>query len=122
LHDTMLPRKVIMVTTTFALTCVAWILFRAQSMSDAWYIFTHLGTGWNLRQIGTEQFLMRQMPAAFLGILILELGQLWQARGSVPEWLSRLPMPVRWTAYAGFVLAVMMLGIYRNEQFIYFQF
>jgi D-alanyl-lipoteichoic acid acyltransferase DltB (MBOAT superfamily) len=122
LRESTWPRQAIMLTTTFMLTCVAWIVFRATSLSDAWYVLTHLGTGWNFHQIGTEQFLMRQMPVALASILILEIGQVWQARTFVPSTLRRLPIIPRWAIYAGFVMAVLMFGIYRSTQFIYFQF
>jgi len=32
-------------TVTFGLVCVAWVFFRAASVSDAWYMVTHLTSG-----------------------------------------------------------------------------
>jgi alginate O-acetyltransferase complex protein AlgI len=116
-------RKASMWTSTFLLTCVAWIVFRAKSMRDAWYVFSHLLQGWNFHQIKTEQFLMRQMPIAIAAILVLESCQLWiQSGGSLPLSFSKLPPAGRLAAYAALVLLVAMLGIYRKTQFIYFQF
>ena len=122
LHPDTAARKILMWASTFALTCFAWIFFRANSLSDAWYIVTHLGSDWNLRQIATEQFLLRQLPVAVVGIAVLEIGQLLEGRISVPELLGRLPVSPRWVAYASFVVFVLMFGVYRNTQFIYFQF
>jgi hypothetical protein len=31
-------------------------------------------------------------------------------------------MPARWTLYASFVMLVVMFGVYKKTQFIYFQF
>jgi D-alanyl-lipoteichoic acid acyltransferase DltB (MBOAT superfamily) len=122
LTESTLPRRVIMLASTFALTCLAWIIFRAKNLPDSWYVMTHLTSNWNFHQIGTEQFLLRQMPVAAAGILILEIGQFWQSKDAVPGFLGKLPMIPRWALYAGFTLAVLMFGIYRNAQFIYFQF
>lgn len=117
-----LPRRAIMLVTTFVLTLVGWVVFRARSMTDAWYVLTHFASGWNLHQIGTPQFLMRQMPIAVAALLALEIGQLLPGRLPVPSVVGRLPMAGRWAVYASFVLAVLMFGVYRKTQFIYFQF
>jgi len=115
-------RKAIMLATTFSITCVAWIVFRARSIGDAYYIFTHLATGWNVQGIATEQFFMRQFPVALGSILILELGQMGQRLDSIPTILGRLHLPARWALYAALVTMVVMFGVYKKAQFIYFQF
>jgi alginate O-acetyltransferase complex protein AlgI len=115
-------RKVMMMTTTFILVSFAWILFRAQNLSDIVYIVEHLATGWDLSAISTPHFLMRQMPVALLGILALETGQLWQARAHVAKEVGAWPLPVRWAAYAGFTTTILLFGVYRGTEFIYFQF
>jgi alginate O-acetyltransferase complex protein AlgI len=119
-HTTL--RRFFMWSTTFALTCVAWVFFRATSFSDAWYILTHFTQGWDLERIGTEQFLLRQLPVAVLGIAVLEIGQLLQGRVCIPTFLARLPVAPRWAAYACFLFGVLMFGVYQKAQFIYFQF
>jgi alginate O-acetyltransferase complex protein AlgI len=115
-------RQAVMLTSTFTLTCLAWVLFRAKNVSDAWYVWTHLATNWELGRIGTEQFLLRQLPLALAGIIVLEFGHTLQRTVSVPDLLRRLPIVPRWGLYAGFVMAVLMFGVYRQTQFIYFQF
>ena len=116
-------RRSIMWASTFILTCMAWIVFRAKSMADAWYVFGHLMRGWNFHQISTAQFLLRELPIALAAILVLEACQLWfQSESSVSSTLGKLPLPGRWAAYASLVMLVVMFGIYRNTQFIYFQF
>jgi len=122
LHKGALARRAIMLASTFALTCAGWVLFRAQSLEDAWYILTHFASGWDFARIGTEQFLLRQMPVAVAGILLLEVGQLLQRRVSISAALARLSLMPRWAVYASFVIGVLMFGVYRKTQFIYFQF
>lgn len=116
-------RKSMMWASTFLLTCAAWVVFRAKSLQDAWYVFSHLLQGWNIHQIKTEQFLLRQMPIAIAAILVLEACQLWFKSGaSVSIVFGKLSAPARLAAYAALVLLVVMFGIYRKTQFIYFQF
>lgn len=109
-------------SSTFLLTCVGWVLFRSKTMTDAGYILTHFATDWDFENIGTEQFLMRQMPVAVAGIALLEAAQLLQNRGSLSGVVARLPLMARWTVYASAVIAMIMFGIFRQTQFIYFQF
>jgi D-alanyl-lipoteichoic acid acyltransferase DltB (MBOAT superfamily) len=122
LHESTPLRKAIMMATTFVLTCIGWVIFRARSMTDAWYVLTHFAHDWDFGRIGTEQFLLRQLPVAVAGIAVLEIGQLWQGRVSIPSILGKLPAMPRWALYASFVVVVLMFGIYRKAQFIYFQF
>jgi alginate O-acetyltransferase complex protein AlgI len=115
-------RKAIMWGTTFVLTCVAWIVFRARNMRDAFYVLTHLASNWDFHHIATEQFFLRQMPVAIAAILFLEFGQILAGKISISPTLGRLPVSARWAVYAAFVMIVLMFGIYQKTQFIYFQF
>src|SRR5262249_37969326 len=113
-----LLRQTIMLVSTFVLTLLGWIVFRARNMEDAWYVVTHFAQGWDFRQIGTEQFLLRQLPVAVASIVLLEISQLLHGKISVPSLLTRLPLVPRWALYAGFVMVVVMFGIYQKTQFI----
>jgi hypothetical protein len=112
-----------MLVSTFVLTCLAWIVFRASTMGDAVYVVTHLARGWDFQHIKTTQFMLRQLPIAVLAIIGLELGQLLSRTDvSVPSVVGRLPLAARWATYAAFVLLVLLFGVYQKTQFIYFQF
>jgi alginate O-acetyltransferase complex protein AlgI len=115
-------RNVVGVAITFVLSCIAWVIFRSRSVFDAWHILTHFWLGWDIASIRTEQFPLRQMPAAVLSIVFLELIQWMHGRLSLTEVLSRRPILFRWPVYIGAVLVVALFGIYRKSQFIYFQF
>ncbi len=117
-----LARTLAGVVTTFALTCVAWVFFRAQSLTDATYILTHFWYGWDVSAIRTEQFLLRQMPVAMGSILLLEAVEWGHRRRSLAETLSIRATPIRWAVYAGGVVAVVLFGVFGESQFIYFQF
>jgi len=117
-----LARRSIQIFTTFVLVSVGWVFFRSGSLSDAFYVLGHFWRDWNSAAIGTEQFLLRQMPVAIGAICLLELGQLVQTSRRIREGFARWPVFLRWPVYISFALGVVMFGIYRETQFIYFQF
>jgi alginate O-acetyltransferase complex protein AlgI len=122
LAETTLLRSALQIAVTFILVCIGWVFFRAHNLGDACYILTHFWTDWNFQAIGTEQFLLRQMPVAIAAIAVLEIGQLLHGRISFPKLFIRMPIFIRWSAYTAFMLAVVLFGVYRETQFIYFQF
>jgi alginate O-acetyltransferase complex protein AlgI len=117
-----LVRAAIGVICTFALSCVAWVVFRAESVADAWFILTHFWTGWDITAIRTEQFLLRQMPIALLSIGVLETVELLHRRVSLTRTLASRPLVLRWSVYACCILAVLLFAVYEKTEFIYFQF
>jgi hypothetical protein len=48
--------------------------------------------------------------------------QFLHARQSMGQRIERLPVLVRWPGYVAAVFAVVLFGVYRATQFIYFQF
>jgi alginate O-acetyltransferase complex protein AlgI len=120
-HGTIVRRS-IQLGTTFALTCFAWIFFRAKSFTDAIYILSHMAVHWDLHHIATEQFYMRQFPVAVGSILLLELASILKGRQlNLAEVIQR-SMPLRWAVYASLIVVIILFGVYRSTQFIYFQF
>ena len=67
-------------------------------------------------------FLITPRYVAIASILVVELGQLLSGRLSIPRLVREAPLITRWAAYAGFVLAILLFGVFRSSQFIYFQF
>jgi D-alanyl-lipoteichoic acid acyltransferase DltB (MBOAT superfamily) len=109
-------------TITFILVCVGWVIFRAQNLPDAGYILTHFWKDWDFGAIRTENFLLRQLPVAVLSIMVLELVQYGMRRGSLSGLVSLWPSVARWSFYTAAVVVVVLFGVYRKSQFIYFQF
>ncbi len=101
---------------------VAWVVFRAKNLGDAGYVLSHWFSNWNFQQISTQQFQLKQLPAALAAILILEAVQRLRSRVSPTLLVARAPVIIRWAAYASFVYITILFGIYRKAQFIYFQF
>ena len=110
---------------TFFWINLAWIFFRAESISDAWYVVTHLFSDFNimegLHQIGmTMGSLIKIVPF----IILLFIYDFFQLKIDLLEKMGKLPFLIRWILYFGFVFVMIVLKIHNgtSQQFIYFQF
>lgn len=115
-------RRAIGIVVTLVLILTAWVFFRAKSLQDAVYILRHFATNWDFHNIATEQFLLRQLPVAFGAILIVEIVQLSRFKFSLAGIISRMPTVPRWATYLCITFAILLFGVFRKAQFIYFQF
>lgn len=111
------PREALQMGTTFLLTCLAWVFFRAASVGDALRYLAGIASPSLLRPPEMEFGWYPVIALAFLAIEwlqrdrqhALEIGHL------------RLPAPLRWSVYYAVVLLVMYFGG-DQQAFIYFQF
>lgn len=120
---------------TFQLVCLAWIFFRAQSLSDALFIVTNLHNGWytllsNITQLGQGMgilggnFLLTKLDALILilAIAFMETIHLFQSRISIREWIAKQHWFVRWLIYYAALFSILNFGVFGEKEFIYFQF
>jgi len=120
--------KVLQVSITFVLVNISWIFFRANNVSQAWHIITHLPNGWAAPMKSGELFsaLAVNMPRTFLisilSILCLESIHLVQRHSQIRSMLSGKPAWLRWSLYYAVVAWIVLGGVFDNTPFIYFQF
>jgi len=114
---------------TFGLTCFAWIFFRANSLSDAWYIMHHMFVDlvqWsNLLQLRRAVVMGRSFDVVPLFLLTLGvwLVQLLQHyTGHIRYNLAHVSQYLRIIMYYISIAAIFLLGEFGGHQFIYFQF
>lgn len=115
---------------TFGLVSLAWVLFRAASISDAWYILTHLIPGFGnpfdprMFLVGATRLSMNKNEIVFaLGTIgIMLVIEFFQERGSIRAMLAQKPTLVRWAFYYALVMSILFFGIFAQREFIYFQF
>ena len=122
LERTPIIRRGMGIAITFLLTLAAWTFFRASTIQDALYILSHFYQDWDFSKVSTSNFLLRQLPFAIGGILAIELIHVVQYRHGWGKFVKPLPTLLRWTAYIAFVLSTILFGVFRDSQFIYFQF
>lgn len=110
------------VLLTFHLVLVAWIFFRAKSVSDALYILAHFfdwGTGWSGGYLGLTSF---EMFLAFFFIGVLLVGDFLKGAGGFERFIRPRPVWVRWPMYYVLILTILFFGRFDARDFIYFQF
>jgi alginate O-acetyltransferase complex protein AlgI len=122
--------KAIRVLLTFSLVCFAWIFFRANTISDAVYIVSHLFTGLSVESgkgsISSVFTLISLHRFEFIvgtaSVIIMEMIHFMQRKGSVRQMMRGKPIWERWALYYCLVAAILLLGNFGSRQFIYFQF
>lgn len=116
---------------TFSLVCFSWVFFRANSVSDAFYIVGHMFDGLgairdmsSLRMsIGGLGLMPFEFGVALASILVLETVQVLQARINIRESIYRVPAAARWALYCCLMYMITVFGAFSsNAKFIYFQF
>jgi hypothetical protein len=126
-------RRALQVVTVFSLFVLSFIVFRAATIGDAWYIVTHLFHdigSWDeldywrrtlsYRSIGLDD---GELRIALFAIVALELVQAVQSRGSIRARLGGRHWALRWTLYLLLIWVILAYGMYTEVQpFIYFQF
>jgi len=97
---------------TFHLVCLGWVLFRAPDMSVAITYFQGLCGLID----GTISVAWIRLVTAMILIATMFSSEL------CVQWFQAKPKWVKVSVYYGCILAVMALGVLKEEEFIYFQF
>jgi alginate O-acetyltransferase complex protein AlgI len=122
-------KSALQLASTFTLVCLAWVFFRANTVSEGWYIITHIPTAiteplWVLQNDIIQ--LLTILPASTLLIAcgsatFMILAEIYvEKRGTM--FPLALPEPVRIMAYSTAIALIFLLGSFNDTEFIYFQF
>lgn len=127
--------SLLQISSTFVLVCFAWIFFRANSLPDAIYIIEHLFTDLyegivsiiTNENRGREKYLYLGLDAytfllASLTMIFLIFVESIQRKSNMREKISRYPTGIRWVLIYLLIASIIFLGVYRSNEFIYFQF
>ena len=124
------------IAITFILVSVAWVFFRANTIHDAFYIvgrFPHVFSDivrivktrdvefmniWDIQEFIT----IKRLMFAFLLIFLMEFLQFAQEKFNIVKMLYSRPIYFRWLMYYSVIYAIITYGVFKNHQFIYFQF
>ncbi len=114
--------KFIKIVITFHLVVFAWIFFRANTLSDAFYIIQSIFSI-DLSQIKTIPSVRTfSWFISIISILIMEMAHFLQRKQPVRELLSQKPIYIRWALYYGALMWIILFGKFTEQEFIYFQF
>ena len=115
------------VAITFALVCVSWVFFRANTLEDAMHVFraaiarptAHQIVPDIIRAEGISKFEVLYSMMLIVGLMTFE----WiSTKLDVVKRFRLQPVWVRWPAYYALCMAIWLLGITSEKAFIYFQF
>ena len=129
LHFDRIP--LLSVLSTFVLVTFAWIFFRANNLKSASYIIKHIFTGIPdiIHKLLNHQSILenlglskKDLALSVLLIIFLEAVHYIQSKKNLSLLFVQAPLYIRWTAYYAIIFAILVLGVFENRQFIYFQF
>jgi alginate O-acetyltransferase complex protein AlgI len=116
------PGTAIRMAGTFLFSCVAWVFFRARSLSDAGVILNRIVTEPFVRHAskGFSTFITAPVSVLLIGVF---LAVEWMCRSHVhPLRLERWPRLARWSVYTAMIWLAIYLRPLQIGKFIYFQF
>jgi len=109
-------RIVLNILATFALTCIAWVFFRAKSMTAAWDYLYRLATNGNWN---SEFLANRRYNFELLSLIVLFVAVEWRHRNQ----MQPISGKYAWLKLGLCFAALLALGTYSDyKSFIYFQF
>lgn len=120
---------------TFLLASFAWIFFVSANLHDALYVSTHLFTGWGevlsvsgiksvITAVGGNDTIMGTFNVGLGTVLILfmEYVQYKTKDGPAINIVHNKPALIKWGYYSLLMVLILLIGVYDNQEFIYFQF
>ena len=110
---------------TFCLVAYAWMFFRANSITDAIYITTHLFQGYDLTQALLDAGMSYiSVLKTLLAILALMLYDYFSLKHNLLVEIEKLKLPIRWLIYIIVAVLIIVLSLHNGvkQEFIYFKF
>ena len=110
---------------TMSFVVVAWVFFRAESVDSAWYVLTHMFSGWARQGISCGLYATHLITSlGLIGVVLAyDVWEEWRVGHGERSLWDTLPTAVRWGGYWSLATCTLLLGqLSGTKQFIYFQF
>lgn len=108
------------ISITFIFVCFSWIFFRASNLGDAAYIISHIFTFKSLRV--QDIFLVWNRNDFLIAVSLIIFLIIVEYTGNDIKILLVKNAALRWTAYYIAIFSILLLGVFSQSKFIYFQF
>jgi len=113
--------RIIQILTTFVLVYFSWIFFRANNFNDAMLVIKKTldfsgGNEINLFRFPVDLYI------SIAGIILLLIIEIFEEQIQIYQRLKALAAPFKWFILAAVILAVIILGVWDEADFLYFQF
>jgi alginate O-acetyltransferase complex protein AlgI len=114
--------KAMQILVTFVLVYFAWIFFRANNTSEALRIITNTFSFEKGQVLNLFHFKV-DMGISLAGIALLVVVEYFEEyHGLYREYLQKLPKVWKWSLLCAVILVILLLGIWKGTDFLYFQF
>lgn len=108
---------------TFILICFSWIFFRANNVNEAFLIIKRIFTARGNLFIKDPENAIIPLTLGTFAIIILLLSDILQEYHTGRNtFLDHKKRAVRYASYLSIVIMILIVGVFDNSQFIYFQF
>lgn len=104
----------------FPVVCLTWVLFRANSVGDAWRVYQQIFTHFDRAHFFYGN--LKNLAYGFTGMVVLLGVEICMESGLYPRIWAPSARPFRWLAYATLSTLTVLIGVFDGGQFIYFQF
>lgn len=108
------------------LILITMLVFRAGSLSTAYYMLMKIPTEWGVEALATDFSAMQALCLGICTLILFAMELLHERRKTLTELTDRLPGAVRGALYLAAVMAIVIFGVwgsgYSAQAFIYFQF
>src|SRR5690606_5533601 len=123
-ENTLLPnfKEILQLVITFGLTVIAWVFFRAESVSHALQFLTDM---FSMDLFLLPDYTFRKLIYPILLLLIFFIATEWLGRRNkfaIETITNILPRPIRWMFYSFILFLIGMFMQTTETPFIYFQF
>jgi D-alanyl-lipoteichoic acid acyltransferase DltB (MBOAT superfamily) len=115
-------QKMLRIFITFHLVLFAWIFFRANSLSDAIYIITHMFSNIEIKSQYGLACGYAGFAIAILSISFMEIVQLINGQSTFIGFLRKKSLIIRWSFYNFLLWWIVFFAELGGQEFIYFQF
>ncbi len=119
------PVKLMLTILTFCIVSYAWMFFRANSISEAFYIVRSMFTDLDLQGAMTQMTMSdKSVIKTSAAILLLLVFDHFNGKGDLLLKMNKMKAPVRWVIYIASAILVIALKTHNTEiqEFIYFKF
>ena len=114
---------------TFLLVAIAWTFFRAKRIGIAIYIIINLFKNWHFSLYSIRNTMVDLnltvsdiLFSVSLILFLISVHYYQEKIGSLTRMINSKPAIIRWSVYYTVIIALIFFGVYKDRQFIYFQF
>jgi len=114
-------KDVVSITTTFSITVLAWVFFRAESIDQAFeFIFNAISDPLSVLEVGIYMKYKKVIGLILVFVFVEWLGR--EGEFGISQLGKNWRRPIRWVMYSLVIFSIGMFSPSNESPFIYFQF